>query len=56
MVNQEIAFSSYSRFPHTSQTQAGKWGTVINSSPIHVKYVIRRGCIMPAGHSLQGMG
>jgi hypothetical protein len=35
--NQEMARSSYSRRPQTSQIQAGKFGTVINSSPNQVK-------------------
>jgi hypothetical protein len=37
IVSQEMACSSYSRFPHMSHTQAGKLGTVINSSPSQVK-------------------
>lgn len=40
MVSQEMARSSYSRLPHMSQTQAGKFGTVISSSPSQVKYVM----------------
>ena len=56
IANQDTAFSSYSRFPQTSQIHAGKFGTVINSSPSHVKYVISRGCIMPAGQCSQGIG
>jgi hypothetical protein len=35
--SQVIARLSYSRRPHKSQTQAGKFGTVINSSFSHVK-------------------
>ena len=54
IVNQEMARSSNSRLPHISQTQAGKLGTMINSSPSHVKYVMCRKCIMPAEHSRQG--
>src|SRR5690349_4176241 len=54
MVSQEMARSSYSRLPHISQIQAGKLGTMINSSPSHVKYVICRRCDMPAEHSRQG--
>lgn len=50
--NHWMAFSSYSRLPHTSHNQAGKLGTVINSLPSQVKYVMRRGCINPAWHSL----
>ena len=37
IVSHEIARSSYSRRPHTSQTQAGKFGTVISSSLNQVK-------------------
>jgi hypothetical protein len=37
IVSQEMARSSYSRRPQTSQIQAGKFGTVINSSPNQVK-------------------
>lgn len=37
MVSQAMARSSYSRFPHMSQIHAGKFGTVINSSPSQVK-------------------
>jgi hypothetical protein len=37
MVSHEIDFSSYSRRPHTSQTQAGKFGTMISSSLSQVK-------------------
>jgi hypothetical protein len=37
MVSHEMAFSSYSRRPHTSQTQAGKFGTVTSSSFSQVK-------------------
>ena len=54
MVIHAIARSSYSRLPHISHTQAGKLGTVINSSPSQVKYVMCRKCIMPAEHSLHG--
>src|SRR5215208_593808 len=54
IASHEIARSSYSRFPHMSQTQAGKLGTVISSSPSHVKYVIIRRCITPALHSVHG--
>ncbi len=54
MVSHEIARWSYSRFPQRSQTQAGKLGTVINSSFSQVKYVTYCGRTMPAWHSLQG--
>jgi hypothetical protein len=37
MLSQDTAFSSYSRLPQTSQTQAGKFCTVMSSSPNHVK-------------------
>ncbi len=54
MLIQAMACSSYSRLPHISHIQAGKFVTVINSSPSQVKYVICRRCITPAAHSLHG--
>ena len=54
MASHEIARSSKSRLPHMSQIQAGKFGTMISSSPSQVKYVICRKCIMPAEHSRHG--
>ena len=37
IVSQAMARSSNSRLPHMSQIQAGKLGTMINSSPSQVK-------------------
>jgi alpha-ketoglutarate-dependent taurine dioxygenase len=37
IVSQAIARLSNSRLPHISQIQAGKWGTIINSSPSQEK-------------------
>src|SRR5689334_630894 len=54
MVSHEMARSSYSRFPHMSQIQAGKFGTMISSSPSQVKYVMSRICMTPALHSRHG--
>jgi hypothetical protein len=49
-----MARGSYSRRPQTSQTHAGKFGTVINSSFNQVKYVMYCKRRMPAWHSEQG--
>ena len=54
IVNHAMARSSNSRLPHMSQTQAGKLGTMISSSPSQVKYVMCRMCIIPAEHSRHG--
>jgi len=51
--NQVIARGSNSRRPHISQTQAGKLGTVTNSSSNQVKYVTASIRITPAMHSGQ---
>ena len=55
MLIQAMACSSYSRLPHMSQIQAGKFVTVISSSPSQVKYVMCRKCITPAAHSPHGV-